>query len=624
MAHDEDDDDYYSSDEEEEERTGDETNEDEEYDDDEVHLEGIEEIEETGDNDSLDYDDSLEGGSMTGSFAGSSFAGSSFASKSAFSITTVRTDRSYFASDIAECMAELRRACVTDSTVEVVLAALQSVHDLSKGRFHAKVRLGSYGAAEHLVLLLQRWKMNDTIVIFSLKAMHEFSINDNNNKIQLGDQGMPNIIVELLERYRDNWPITCLCIQVGIDICNSKLSKLLPDYVTKKKTKKHKDHHHNHKNDHKEAKEHDVVGNQKESKAEIKEESKGEYNKEATKEETKEDKIITQESKENKENLVTFEEKELLSDEQTQPNISSISDSKDIKDHHIPLLDFKQKETKEIDESSYLAESKEGNIIPTHDSLTSVSLDNTMIDSLKLINYDEIVDNRARLRECKFNHWLGRLLRRVIKQHEQLSRDENNEYVILICSAISSMASDDLNSKILGEQNICESLAKLITLYDDISRQNAILWASIILTSDPLAGNKLRFGEQGFCKILIDLLHEIMRNPIKFTKFTGYNKFVENISWSLMNLVAGCPLNIELLRQVTYAEAVLENVMVINQIPYSAKTRIKKIHEKAYREYSDPNQVNEDSSNVDIYMTELPTIHEEKEAHQNTKENPIP
>lgn len=94
-------------------------------------------------------------------------------------------------------------------------------------------------------------------------------------------------------------------------------------------------------------------------------------------------------------------------------------------------------------------------------------------------------------------------------------------------------------------------------------KTNALLWAMILLCADSSIGNKQRFGQAGATFLLIDRLHEVMRNVDVYRKDTDSRRYVEYLSWALLNLVMDCPLNCELVKQITYADVVLDHLLTM-------------------------------------------------------------
>lgn len=104
-------------------------------------------------------------------------------------------------------------------------------------------------------------------------------------------------------------------------------------------------------------------------------------------------------------------------------------------------------------------------------------------------------------------------------------------------------------------------------------KTNALLWAMILLSSDSKTGNKERFGEAGATFLLIDRLHEIMRNVETYRKDSASRRYVEYVSWALLNLVLDSPLNCMLVKQVTYADVILDHLITMEvemQVPESS------------------------------------------------------
>lgn len=94
-------------------------------------------------------------------------------------------------------------------------------------------------------------------------------------------------------------------------------------------------------------------------------------------------------------------------------------------------------------------------------------------------------------------------------------------------------------------------------------KTNGLLWAMIVLCADSSIGNKQRFGQAGATFLLIDRLHEVMRNVDVYRKDTDSRRYVEYLSWALLNLVMDCPLNCELVKQITYADVVLDHLLTM-------------------------------------------------------------
>jgi hypothetical protein len=201
------------------------------------------------------------------------------------------------------------------------------------------------------------------------------------------------------------------------------------------------------------------------------------------------------------------------------------------------------------------------------------------------------IDNRARLGEVGFCQYITKILHSYAKAHHEFEDKEN--LLITICHAIAAIATNDKNSTILGQSGICKCLTTLLGNKKlTFELHTAMLWAIITLCTDPNNGNQHQFGEEGICKIIVDHLHEVQRTPTHFAKDPFFKKYMEYLAWCLMNLIRYCPENMKNIRNITYAQVVIDNILSIDVIPRSAKVKLNQVYidtyEKLYLDTSTP------------------------------------
>ncbi len=218
-------------------------------------------------------------------------------------------------------------------------------------------------------------------------------------------------------------------------------------------------------------------------------------------------------------------------------------------------------------------------------------------------------DNRVNLREAGLIHRLARELHHQSKhshkyfiteeQQSELSNYKHKgianhkDYLLKLCQCVATLSSNDDNSKLLGEEGICESLTKVFTheIQDegyghghDTTMAVSLLNAMIILSSDPRTGNRQRFASNFTCIPIIQLLHDFMRNINKYNKIIPkeFARLVEYASWALLNLCIECPDNIYSIHGISFSEVVIENLLELD-LPLSAYTKLKKAYEIIFR-----------------------------------------
>lgn len=142
-------------------------------------------------------------------------------------VTEVTDDRSVFTAGCQLTMEALRLACSSEISTDMARKALDLVHENSKARFHAKMRLGESGAAEYLFFLFQRWRYDLPLLLHCCKVISEFMINETENKLLMGLQGLAQEIVFALEEHRHHYSAIPPLCQLLITLCNSRLNGIL-------------------------------------------------------------------------------------------------------------------------------------------------------------------------------------------------------------------------------------------------------------------------------------------------------------------------------------------------------------------------------------------------------------
>lgn len=159
-----------------------------------------------------------------------------------------------------------------------------------------------------------------------------------------------------------------------------------------------------------------------------------------------------------------------------------------------------------------------------------------------------------------------------------------DEVIVTIVKAIAILAEHDHNAQIFGSEKVCKMLPHFLSTKHghNYPRINAVLWAIIVLCSNPWSGNKQRFGLEGIIVIILDMLHEVMRSPLTYSKDKITRRYVEYLAWALEDLLLDCDGNIAMLRQITFAEVVVDNLMSSGSVPLGARQKLLKVKEAAY------------------------------------------
>lgn len=202
-----------------------------------------------------------------------------------------------------------------------------------------------------------------------------------------------------------------------------------------------------------------------------------------------------------------------------------------------------------------------------------------------------LMDNRQQLAHAGACKLLPLLLEPLCTHNNPHSHPQHmlrgldiDEVIIVIVKAIATLAEHDQSAKIFGEEKVCKMLPHLLSTKHGhhYSRINAVLWAVIVLCSDPGSGNKQRFGLEGVVAIILDMLHEVMRSPVAYSKDKMMRRYVEYLAWALEDLLLDCDGNIAMLRQITFAEVVVDNLMSSGSVPLGARQKLLKVKETAY------------------------------------------
>lgn len=223
----------------------------------------------------------------------------------------------------------------------------------------------------------------------------------------------------------------------------------------------------------------------------------------------------------------------------------------------------------------------------------------TEIDTLNQLYPDYIdIDNRAKIGEIGICKIIMKLLKPFITMKAMTNEDDLDDpanLIILLSKSISTLSTNDNNAKLFGEYHACEVITRLLGKKKlSLEHYVHLLWSLIILCSDCNNDNKIKFGHSGVCKILIEHLHEVQRTPSFYSKDNFFNKYMEYLAWSLTNLIrGGCKLNIQNIRNITYAEVTIDNILSIDVVPRGAKIKLNQVYIDIYEKYKpEPTEVN--------------------------------
>jgi hypothetical protein len=196
------------------------------------------------------------------------------------------------------------------------------------------------------------------------------------------------------------------------------------------------------------------------------------------------------------------------------------------------------------------------------------------------------VDNRAKLGEVGICGVLVEILSSFAKFSGEPEDPEN--LLIATSKAIATLGSNDNNSILFGQEGCCEVIAKLLSNTKCRMEQHEwLLWALIMICSDSLNGNSIRFGQAGIMNTVVDHFREIKTFPTNLSKQTHFSKYVEYLCWSVNNLIRYCPENIILIRDIPSAQKIMESVLSIDDvIPRGAKIKLNQAYIDIFEKFS--------------------------------------
>jgi hypothetical protein len=161
-----------------------------------------------------------------------------------------------------------------------------------------------------------------------------------------------------------------------------------------------------------------------------------------------------------------------------------------------------------------------------------------------------------------------------------------DEMIMMFCQVISTLSECDDNCLLFHQLETCFLLGQILLLLPRLpfNRTFAILYAIITLSADPSWGNKEQIGRSGIIPYLIEQLHDIMRHPLIYSnpQEKDYRKYSEYIAWSLLILVLECPVNGLLVKQITYAEVVFDNIISETVFPPGTRQKLSRVKEIVY------------------------------------------
>jgi hypothetical protein len=198
------------------------------------------------------------------------------------------------------------------------------------------------------------------------------------------------------------------------------------------------------------------------------------------------------------------------------------------------------------------------------------------------------IDNRSKLGELGMCKRIVKILKPFTKQHQHPGTDisDPEKLVDTCCRAIAALAENDRNSSLFGKYGVCELLTVLLNHKKlPIDRYIHPLWALITLCADPSNSNQIKFGKAGICKCLVEQIHEIQRTPTYFSRNPHFNKYMEYLAWSFLNLIRHCPENMKHIKHITYAQVVLDNVSSIDVVPRSAKVKLTQVYIEVFEKF---------------------------------------
>jgi len=123
----------------------------------------------------------------------------------------------FFSERVKPVMKSLKRACKYPAEEEAVLEAVVAVHELASTTYEVRSKLGSIGACDALVILLDKCRANAELVVQIFRAMGALMICNDTNTVKMGQLGGCRLCVRMMAVHSEDPSVLEACCKLLVE-----------------------------------------------------------------------------------------------------------------------------------------------------------------------------------------------------------------------------------------------------------------------------------------------------------------------------------------------------------------------------------------------------------------------